>query len=55
MDFENIDALMKELIELHNSYKFLSTTSTLIVQDYILKKQKELIMLLEESNQILTK
>lgn len=38
MDFEELDNVMKELLELHKNFNCLSDTAQLIVKDYLYKK-----------------
>lgn len=38
MNFEEMDELMKELLELHKNFNYLSDTAQLIVKDYLYKK-----------------
>lgn len=42
MDFNRLDSIMKEVLELHKNFNCLSVSAKLIVKEYLEKKYDEL-------------
>lgn len=54
-DFDELDKLMFELIELHRTFKSLPKETQLIIKNYLIQKQETVKLCLENSINLLTK
>lgn len=54
-DFEELDKLMLELVELHRTFKSLPKETQLIIKNYLIQKQETVKLCLENSINLLTK
>ena len=54
MDFNRLDSIMKEVLELHKNFNCLSVSAKLIVKEYLEKKYIELAEALHDAENSLT-
>lgn len=54
-DFDELDKLMLELVELHRTFKSLPEETQLIIKNYLIQKQETVKLCLENSINLLTK